>query len=193
MTDPEDSSVSSGTRPPKEQWFTFAFQLPLWADIQHESDEELLRRYKSGVRPICSQDPGQPCRAFRVASDAVMKLSQTGDCEVNAMAFVATKTTVPVPSLLRVIHSKKSPPGWRHIIVRYIPGRTLEEGWPSLSWWRTAIVLWTIRCYVWQFRKIPLENRPPGPIGDGPQVCNGPAFTESYVRALPPLLRVDRG
>lgn len=110
-----------------------------------------------------------------------MKLSAPGDCEINAMTTAAAHTTVPVPSILRVVRSAKDPPDWRYIIIRYIPGRTLEECWASLSWWRKVIVLWTLRRYVRQFRKIPLGNSPPGPIGDGPQVCVGPTFTDIYV------------
>ena len=116
-----------------------------------------------------------------------MNLSDPGDCEINAMTMAAKHTTVPVPSILRVVHPVKCPPGWRYIIIRYIPGRTIEECWATLSWWRRFVVLWTLRRYVRQFRRIPLGNRPPGPIGDGPQVCSGPVFTEVYVCiGLPP-------
>ena len=56
-----------------------------------------------------------------------MKLSDPGDCETNAMTLAAGRTTIPVPSILQVIHSVECPPGWRFIVIRYIPGRTLEE------------------------------------------------------------------
>ena len=187
MTDSAVSCVSSGTSPQKGQLFTPTFQLPLWTDIQHESDEELLQRYESCTHPVGYDDLGTSFLVFRIAVDAVMKLSDAGDCEVNAVTLVAEHTTVPVPSILRVIHSEKGVPGRRYIIMRYIPGRNLEECWATLSWWRKTIILWTLRRYVRQFRKIPLGNRPPGPIGDGPQVCTGPAFTEIYVSiSLPP-------
>lgn len=110
-----------------------------------------------------------------------MKLSTSGDSEINAITLVATHTTIPVPPLLRVIHTVERHPEWRYIIIRFIPGPNLEDCWLILSWWRKANILWTLRRYVRQLRRIPLGNRPPGPIGDGPQVCDGAAFTEVYV------------
>ena len=88
-----------------------AFQLPLWTNIQHESDEELLQRYNSRTHPVGLADLGEPFRIFRIAVDAVMKLSDPSDCETNAMALAAEHTTIPMPSILRVIHPPKCPPG----------------------------------------------------------------------------------
>jgi len=118
-----------------------------------------------------------------------MKLSDTGDCEINAMTLVTTQTTIPVPSLLRVIQTDGNMPTWRYIVIRYIPAPNLEDCWSTLSWWRKVIILCTLRRYVRQFRKISNGNRPPGPIGDGPQICYGPAFSEDYVCVcLPPCV-----
>ena len=146
--------------------------------MQHESDD---LRYGSCTHPIGYDDLGTSFLVFRIAVDAVMKLSDAGDCETNAMTLATEHTAVPVPPVLLVIHSDKRVPGRRYTIIRYILGQNLEECWATLSWWRKAIILWTLRRDVRRFRKIPLGNRPPGPIGDGPQVCNGPAFTEVYV------------
>ena len=97
------------------------------------------------------------------------KLSDPGDCETNAMTLAVEHTTIPVPSILRVIHPLKCPPGWRFIVIRYIPGRTLEECWATLSWWRRAVVLWTLRRYVRQLRKVPLGDSPPVRLGMVPR------------------------
>jgi hypothetical protein len=187
MADPAVTSVSGRTQlSKKDDELPHHFQLRRWADIQHESDEELIQRYESRTHPIGPVVLGQPCRIFRIAVDALIKLSAAGEWEINAMTLVATQTTVPVPSLLRVVPTAKHPRRWRFIVIRYIPGANLEDRWPTLSWWRRAIVLWTLRRYVRKFWKIPLGNRPPGPIGDGPQLCFGPAFHEDYVCIGPP-------
>ena len=83
--------------------------------------------------PIGPVDLGQPCCIFRIAVDALIKLSAAGEWEINAMTLVATQTTVPVPSLLRVVPTTKYPRRWRFIVIRYIPGSNLEDRWPTLS------------------------------------------------------------
>lgn len=70
-----------------------------------------------------------------------MKLSSTGDSEINAMTLVATQTTIPVPYLLRVTYTVKGAPTLRYIVIRYIRGPNLEDHWSTLSWWRKITIL----------------------------------------------------
>jgi hypothetical protein len=79
------------------------------------------------------------------------------------MILVTTQTTAPVPPLLREVRVDKDP-ALRYLAIRFIPGLNFEERWSTLSWRRNLIVVWTLRYYVHQFRKIPLENRPPAQL-----------------------------
>lgn len=68
-------------------------------------------------------------------------------------------------------------------MLDYIPGKTLEECWPSLGLWRRLRIIWTLRGYIRQLRRIQPRNTLhriafPGPFGSEPQMCYGPMFTE---------------
>lgn len=69
------------------------------------------------------------------------------------------------------------------LVMEYIPGRTLEKCWHDLSLWRKLVVLWTLRTYVRQMRKVPFhikgQEPRPGPIGDEPLECEGRLFGET--------------
>ena len=113
------SSVSSKACPLKRTPIYLALQHPLRVQIQNDFDEELHLRFGIRDRVVLGlQD--------RWGFITPWKLSDTGDCEINAMVLIATETIIPVPSLLRVIHAAKSQPCWRHTVIRYIPGPNFE-------------------------------------------------------------------
>ncbi|KZT00690.1 uncharacterized protein LAESUDRAFT_731995 [Laetiporus sulphureus 93-53] len=66
--------------------------------------------------------------------------------------------------------------------MEFVPGRTLDQCWSSLSLWRKVKIIWTLRGYVKQLRQVhyrPAEGElRPGPIGEQPQECEGLCFTD---------------
>ena len=123
--------------------------------------------------------------ARRIATDAVMKVRASLDFELLAMRLVDEQSTIPIPAVRRILVAE----GTTTFVMEYIPGKTLKECWPDLSLWQRIRVIWTIRGYIRQLRRI----RPPGtvaktvfpgPVASEPQICNGPMFTEYVGRCL---------
>ena len=115
-----------------------------------------------------------------------MKLSNTGDHEVNAMTQVTAHMTIPVLFLLRVIYSVKAPSGWWTNVVRHTPGCKLEEH--------------TVYPELVEKGHRPLDPAPlctaipENPTREQvPQVCQAPAFAEIYARTARDSSRVDVG
>ncbi|KIY46229.1 kinase-like protein [Fistulina hepatica ATCC 64428] len=118
-------------------------------------------------------------RPVRVTPDTVAKrIYATNMSEVYMMACALDLTTIPVPAIRRVVHDDGIQL-W--LVMDYIEGETLDVVWPRMSWWRRLCVVWTIRGYIRQLRRIPLPNPDiPGPFdGTGdPFRCEGFYFTE---------------
>ena len=107
-----------------------------------------------------------------------MKVRASLDFELLAMRLVDEQSTIPIPAVRRILVAE----GTTTFVMEYIPGKTLKECWPDLSLWQRIRVIWTIRGYIRQLRRIrPPGTVFPGPVASEPQVCNGPMFTE-YVR-----------
>ncbi|KAK2772965.1 hypothetical protein FQN52_004799 [Onygenales sp. PD_12] len=55
--------------------------------------------------------------------------------ETDAMKFIATNTTIPVPKIYesKFVSPDKYTSEYSHIIMEYMPGETLEKAWPTLS------------------------------------------------------------
>ena len=109
-----------------------------------------------------------------------MKVGDPLDFELRAMRLANEQSTIPIPAVRRVLGGTERKTAF---VMEYIPGKTLKECWPGLSLWQRIRVVWTIRGYIRQLRRI----RPPGtvartvfpgPIASEPQVCYGPMFTE---------------
>ncbi|KAF7797551.1 hypothetical protein EIP86_008751 [Pleurotus ostreatoroseus] len=64
--------------------------------------------------------------------------------------------------------------------MQYIEGADLIDLWPSLSWWRRLRIVWTLRGYISQLRKVKVASVP-GPIDatGEPLRCSGNWFTEA--------------
>lgn len=106
------------------------------------------------------------------------------ESEILTMRLVSQASSIPVPAIRRVVYLG----GARAIIMDYIPGKTLDSCWSSLSFWRRLRIIWTLRGYVRQLRRIQVPGALrstmfPGPIASEPQVCYGSMFTE-YVCSL---------
>ncbi|KDQ19479.1 hypothetical protein BOTBODRAFT_153390 [Botryobasidium botryosum FD-172 SS1] len=94
--------------------------------------------------------------------------------EALTMELVRSHTTIPTPHIRRKI------PGRREdvlIMMEYIEGKQLSECWPSLPFLSKLRVAFTLRRYVRQLRQIRTPySSVPGPPGDTPQDCIGPAY-----------------
>lgn len=105
-----------------------------------------------------------------------MKGAECGEspsAEALTMECVQQQTTISIPAIRRSVRDR-SPgnadfdevDGWGFIAMDYIPGSTLRVAWPTLSLWGKLEVVWTLRQYIHQLRRVasPYSNRP-GPIG----------------------------
>ena len=108
-----------------------------------------------------------------------MKVCASLDFELLAMRLVNEQSTIPIPAVRRVLGTERT----TAIIMEYTPGKTLKECWPDLSLWQRICIIWTIRGYIRQLRRIRTSGAVaktvfPGPIASEPHVCYGPMFTE---------------
>ncbi|KDQ18693.1 hypothetical protein BOTBODRAFT_154660 [Botryobasidium botryosum FD-172 SS1] len=89
------------------------------------------------------------------------------------MELVRSHTTIPTPHIRRKIDHD----GKVIILMEYIEGKQLSECWPSLSFWSRLRIVFTLRQYVRQLRRIRTPySSIPGPPGKTPLKCTGPAY-----------------
>ncbi|KAI1788480.1 kinase-like domain-containing protein [Ganoderma leucocontextum] len=155
--------------------------LPTWATLSSLSDEELFNLFEaSGEHEFPQPSLIKSTSVRQIASDAVMKVRpEESDSEPVTMHLVRETTTIPVPAVRRYFNYR----GRSVVIMDFIPGQTLADRWPSLSYWRRFWVLYTIRRYIRELRRVEVPGTPrhsqfPGRIGREPQVCYGPMFSE---------------
>ncbi|KAH6908537.1 kinase-like protein [Coprinopsis sp. MPI-PUGE-AT-0042] len=118
--------------------------------------------------------------AYRITPDAVLKVIQSNS-EVFMMNYVASRTTISIPKIRRVLPNQEDEddPGW--LIMDYIEGEELHDAWPKLSLWMKLRTLWSFWSYIRQLHRLPLPFPGiPGPFNETgqPQVCQGRLFTE---------------
>ncbi|KAI0262044.1 kinase-like domain-containing protein [Gloeopeniophorella convolvens] len=160
-----------------------SLQLPSWADIASMSNDALLSLFQA-----CEHEYPQPffikyTSVRRIASDVVMKVGNLDllESEALAMSLVRESTSIPVPAVRRWFSYR----GEGVIVMDFVPGQTLKDCWPSLSLWRRICVIWTIRRYIRQVRRVlvPGVSRSkqfPGRLGSEPKLCYGPMFSDDY-------------
>lgn len=132
----------------------------------------------SSAQGIPSIDGEPGTRVYRITKDSLAKYTgsmvqdEPSIChEALVMETVWTRTTIPIPRLIRVIDIGESD----HLaIMEYIPGKQLNHAWPTLSLRAKLRIAWTLRSYVRQLRKI--RGVRPGPPGDGVLLCDGHVF-----------------
>lgn len=123
-----------------------------------------------GFPPIYRLSDSSICK--RVGSD----FQNFGSVQVWIMQLVATQTTIPVPPIRRLVISKNHKTSY--LDMEYIDGVDLDDVWPSASWWNRLKIVWTLRGYIQQLRKV----RAPFPDIPGPITWNGrpnPCFSDS--------------
>ncbi|KIY42902.1 kinase-like protein [Fistulina hepatica ATCC 64428] len=139
--------------------------------------EEAVRENRYVGAPVPSPIFQRP---VHVTPNIVAKCIHTPDMsmsEVYMTAYASDFTTIPIPCIRRVIYLDL----YAWLVMDHVKGETLDVLWPRMSWWRRLRVVWTIRGYIRQLRRIPLPNPDiPGPFnGIGvPNKCEGFYFTE---------------
>jgi hypothetical protein len=138
------------------------------SSVDSLSDEQLIKLIrlidydKDSVGTLGPR--GETTVDARITADAVAKPELQSPCEGFVMRYVAERTTVRIPTLRRNLIVDTEP--W--IVMNYIEGETLEFVWPKASIWQKCYIVWTLRCYIRQIRRIPLPNyNIPGPFDQG--------------------------
>jgi hypothetical protein len=109
--------------------------------------------------------------------------------EALALDLVRSQTSIPVPRMVKMFRTGVNLEGEAFCLMECIPGAAqLKFRWPTLSRWRKLKVILTMRDYLRQLRRVrsPAHAKTPGPLGPGPQYCNGLQFGD------PDQMRIDR-
>jgi len=152
------------------------------SDIDHLSDEEVMRLKKSRKEFTLSPTPYGAVNISRITEHTVIKGAQDIEEEIEyaseavALRVVAEHTSIPVPQVRRLVKGRST----TFIAMEYIPGKQLATVWPTLWWFGRLRIAFTIRSYVRQLRKIRHPRSSiPGPLGgpdEGPRTCQSPLF-----------------
>lgn len=150
------------------------------SDVVTLSDDELREQMKRSKPLPDSSQPFGGVSTFFLDEKTVAKFSSEVwgedpdlNREVLAMRFVWDHTTIPIPCPYRALRSHDL----TLIVMDFIAGERLDRAWPTLSLWSRLRVVWTLRSYVRQLRRIPVPPPPfPGPLGPIPAECHGTAF-----------------
>jgi aminoglycoside phosphotransferase (APT) family kinase protein len=128
---------------------------------------------------------GLSTSALRIAKDAVAKPYQNRH-EGYMMQFVTVHTNIRVPTVRRILRCYND----RYIVMDYIEGETLQTLWPKASFWQKCRIVWTLRGYVRQLRKVKLPYPTlPGPFDETgePAWCMGFWFGEPGAGPFPTM------
>ncbi|KAH8920101.1 kinase-like protein [Atractiella rhizophila] len=117
------------------------------------------------VMKILETAPQYSQRVTPISQSFCVKMSGLDfENERAALELIATKTTIPVPKTYATFYEPF--PGLSfgiHILLmEFIPSRTLEDAWETLSWFSRLRVWFTLRSYVRQLRQIRRDL--PGPL-----------------------------
>ncbi|KAK0197382.1 hypothetical protein F5146DRAFT_1099640 [Armillaria mellea] len=125
------------------------------ADVDNQTDDELLRLWDSAPEVECTHE-GSPCR---LTPDLVAKwVDGTPD-------LIRNRTNIPVPPIRRVLYLDESA---CILVMDYIPGITLGEAWPTMGIWQKLHTVLTLQSYICQLRSIAHPRlHIPGPVFEG--------------------------
>ncbi len=117
----------------------------------------------------------------RFSAELIVKISDTWTVnyrrnEAMSLALIRELTNIPVPRVLQVSQAgdESGGTGTVFLATEYIPGRTLDKCWHSLGFFAKARIVWTLRNYVTQLRR--MKRTTPGPL-DRSQVFEGYYFS----------------
>ncbi|OAQ68191.1 phosphotransferase enzyme family domain-containing protein [Pochonia chlamydosporia 170] len=90
--------------------------------------------------------------------------------EAEAMEYIRSRTPIPIPSILDMhIDINDDQPGW--ILMERIPGRQLDDAWPTMTETAKARCISELQSYLHQLHSL----RPPGSGWIG-SCSGGPAY-----------------
>lgn len=148
----------------------------IYALIDGIRDEDII-----GSRNEDLKDFYRGSIVHRISHDAVVKYGY--EFESFTMSYVASRTSIPIPPVRRVLPPRPAGHEFEQwIVMDLIEGETLETAWPTLSWWSRLRVIWYIRRYMRQLHSIPIPYPDqPGPfdVSGKPHECGGLFFTLS--------------
>ena len=165
------------------------YMLNFCSSIDSLSDEDLYRLIESVTRDrsrlvgrVPSMDGVWYNLVWRIAPDAVVKAS-FGPSEAYAMQLVRDNTSIPVPTVRRVLPDRTPAreQGYCWIVMDYIAGNTLFDIWDTLTEERKRSIFGVLARYVRELQSVPLPNPSiPGPLHpDGkPVKCNASFFSD---------------
>ena len=112
------------------------------------------------------------------------------------MEYIHQQTNIPIPVVRRSVRDflpgeefLEGDRDYRFLAMEYVRGSTLRIAWPTLSLWSKLRMIWTLRQYIRQLRRVtsPYSTRP-GPLGgSSAQAPSGMIFSKS----TPPLENSD--
>jgi len=151
-----------------------------WTDLEHLSDAALIDLYEQSKLNLIEQGPMANTGVRLIGRDTVIKFPSLSPSEAATINLVRASTSIPVPAVRRLIPGDRQQE--HYLVMEYVPGRTLDACWSTLGLWRKLVLVWTLRKYVRQLRKVPFgppgQEPRPGPIGEEPQECQGTFFTD---------------
>ncbi|KAI1791588.1 kinase-like protein [Ganoderma leucocontextum] len=157
------------------------------SSIDSLSDEELYRLIDGVSRDRVQTIGHVPfidgrihAPVWRIAPDAVAKVSR-GQSEAYTMQLVRDNTSIPVPTIRRVLPDRRSTTGCYWIVMDYIEGSTLLDLWDTLTDERKHSIIDVLARYVRELQGVRLPNPSvPGPLHpDGkPVKCNASFFSD---------------
>ncbi|KID93385.1 protein kinase subdomain-containing protein, partial [Metarhizium majus ARSEF 297] len=100
----------------------------------------------------------------------VKKCKSTNLTEAATMAFIASKTNIPVPHVYCSFIRKNS----TYIVMERVPGKTLAAAWPGLSDLERENILMQLRSIVRELRALP-------PPDQAVQSCVGGSLRDSRI------------
>ena len=129
-------------------------QEPYAMDFPDEFKDGLLLNYSDSelTRRILASPKLTEHTRLRLLSDNL--ISKHYDAECIDDEIKATETAhhlgIPVPSVKRIVTVGVD----AYCIMERAAGKTLEEQWPSLSWWSSMTIAMKLRRYVQQLRSL---------------------------------------
>ncbi|EIW85702.1 hypothetical protein CONPUDRAFT_49132, partial [Coniophora puteana RWD-64-598 SS2] len=150
--------------------------LSSWGDISSLTDKDLFALFDNSEWRLSEATYFIKTSVRRIAYDAVIKTGGP-DSEPLTISLVRASSSIAVPGVLRVLNIGTR----KGFVMEYISGETVEKCWEHLGLWQHFRILWSIRSYIRQLRRILVPNTPqskhfPGPIGEVPQLCYGPTI-----------------
>ncbi|QUC17539.1 uncharacterized protein UV8b_01780 [Ustilaginoidea virens] len=119
--------------------------------------------------------PQPNCIVYVTSKICIKSTSFTSLAEAEAMKFVSSATTVPVPKVFLAFEHKKRV----YIVMERLPGRSLDYGWAQRSAESKARIFDQLRSMVQEIRKL----QPPQDCGVS-NVCGGPIFDPRLPKSL---------